>query len=71
MSLQLQRFGRRRATASPEDGNLDVWLLIDRGNAEKLIHALTEFGFGSLGLSVDSQFASRESTVKSSVIRYS
>ena len=34
-------------------GDLDIWLLIDRGNAERLIHALREFGFGTLDLTVD------------------
>lgn len=32
-------------------GDLDIWLLVDRENAERLVQVLTEFGFGSLGLS--------------------
>lgn len=31
--------------------DLDVWIWIDAGNARRLILALTDFGFGSLGLS--------------------
>lgn len=30
--------------------DLDVWLWIDPGNARRLVAALTDFGFGSLGL---------------------
>ncbi|NUS43565.1 MAG: hypothetical protein HOQ24_07750 [Mycobacteriaceae bacterium] len=32
--------------------DMDVWVWIDQGNAERLIAALRDFGFGSLGLSV-------------------
>jgi hypothetical protein len=34
-------------------GDLDIWLLIDRDNAEKLVDVLREFGFGGLDLSAD------------------
>lgn len=34
-------------------GDLDIWLLIDRGNAEKLVNVLREFGFGALDLTAD------------------
>lgn len=34
-------------------GDLDIWLLIDRVNAEKLVRVLGEFGFGALDLSAD------------------
>jgi hypothetical protein len=34
-------------------GDLDIWLLIDRDNAERLVHVLREFGFGALGLAAD------------------
>jgi len=34
-------------------GDLDIWLLIDRDNAEKLVHVLREFGFGALDLAAD------------------
>jgi hypothetical protein len=30
--------------------DLDVWVLIDKTNAQKLVTALTQFGFASLGL---------------------
>lgn len=33
--------------------DLDVWLWIDRGNAERLVSALGDVGFGSLGLVAD------------------
>lgn len=33
--------------------DLDVWLWLDPGNADRLIAALDDFGFGSLGLSAD------------------
>lgn len=32
---------------------LDVWVWIDRGNAERALAALADFGFGELGLTVD------------------
>jgi len=31
--------------------DLDVWVWVDPGNSERIIAALEEFGFGSLGLS--------------------
>lgn len=34
-------------------GDLDIWLLVERDNAEKLMHVLGEFGFGALDLSAD------------------
>ena len=30
--------------------DLDVWVLVDQRNAERLVLALADFGFGSLGL---------------------
>jgi hypothetical protein len=33
--------------------DLDVWVWIDRNNAERLLRALDAFGFGSLGITVD------------------
>jgi len=30
--------------------DIDVWVWIDHGNAERLVEALRDFGFGSLGL---------------------
>ncbi len=44
----LAAHGLPRAT-----GDLDTWVWLDRDNASKIIAALDEFGFGSLGLSVD------------------
>jgi len=32
--------------------DLDVWVLMERDNAVRLLEALSDFGFGSLGLSV-------------------
>lgn len=34
-------------------GDLDLWILVDRDNADRLIDALKAFGFASLGLSAD------------------
>jgi hypothetical protein len=34
-------------------GDLDIWLLIDHDNAERLIRVLRAFGFGALDLSAD------------------
>lgn len=34
-------------------GDLDTWVWPDRNNAAKIIASLVDFGFGSLGLSVD------------------
>jgi hypothetical protein len=36
--------------------DLDIWVWIDVGNACRLVEALTDFGFGSLGL-VEADFA--------------
>lgn len=44
----LAAHGLPRAT-----GDLDTWVWLDRDNASKIVAALDEFGFGSLGLSVD------------------
>lgn len=33
--------------------DIDIWLWLDASNAEKLLQALDEFGFGSLGLSTE------------------
>lgn len=33
--------------------DLDVWIWIDQQNAENIVRALDEFGFGSLGLTPD------------------
>ena len=33
--------------------DLDVWVLTDELNAERLLRALTDFGFGSLGLTTE------------------
>ena len=33
-------------------GDLDAWIWLDRTNAERVVEALRQFGFGSLGLSV-------------------
>jgi hypothetical protein len=42
----LAAHGHPRAT---ED--VDVWIMIDPSNAERLVHALEDFGMGSIGLS--------------------
>ena len=42
--------GHPRATK-----DLDVWVLIDPGNAERLVLALDDFGMGSVGLTPDDQ----------------
>lgn len=34
-------------------GDLDIWVLVDRHNAEKLIEVLREFGFGALDLGAE------------------
>jgi len=34
-------------------GDLDVWIAIDPANAERLVGALTKFGFGSAGATTD------------------
>lgn len=33
--------------------DLDVWVLLDKTNARKIVTALHQFGFGSLGLAVE------------------
>ena len=33
-------------------GDLAAWLWVDRGNAEKIIAALADLGFGSLGIAI-------------------
>lgn len=33
--------------------DLDIWLMLDGSNADRLLQALDDFGFGSLGLTVD------------------
>lgn len=33
-------------------GDLDVWVLVDPDNSERLVRALDDFGFGSVGLTV-------------------
>jgi len=33
--------------------DLDVWVWLDPGNVDRLVHALDDFGFGSLGLTQD------------------
>jgi hypothetical protein len=33
--------------------DLDVWVRVDPGNAQRIIDALDDFGFGGLGLTVD------------------
>ena len=33
--------------------DLDVWVWLDPGNAKRVIDALDQFGFGSLGLTVE------------------
>jgi hypothetical protein len=40
--------GHPRATK-----DLDVWLLVDPTNAERVVHALDDFGMGSVGLVAD------------------
>jgi len=44
----LAAHGLPRAT-----GDLDVWVWVDRANAEKIVDSLSDFGFGGLGLSAD------------------
>jgi hypothetical protein len=33
--------------------NIDIWIEMSQENAQKLIQALTEFGFGNLGLKAE------------------
>lgn len=44
-------------------GDLDVWLLVDEGNAGGVVAALSDFGFGALGLE-RSDFTSRGRVVQ-------
>lgn len=44
----LAAHGLPRAT-----GDFDAWVWIDDGNAQRIVEALTDFGFGNIGLSVD------------------
>ncbi len=44
-------------------GDLDAWIWISDENAERVIKALTEFGFGALGLTV-ADFNRRDSVVQ-------
>jgi len=44
----LAAHGHPRATK-----DLDVWIMIDPANAERLIEALNDFGMGSVGLEAD------------------
>lgn len=34
-------------------GDLDVWVLVSQDNADRILSALTDFGFGSVGLTTD------------------
>ncbi len=43
--------------------DMDVWVSPDRANVEKFYKALTEFGFGSIGLTVD-DFLSPENVIQ-------
>jgi hypothetical protein len=43
--------------------DLDVWVWLDPGNAVQLVAALSDFGFGSLGLSA-ADFAEAETVVQ-------
>lgn len=51
-------YGRPRYT-----GDLDVWIAADSANAEKVLAALKDFGFGSLGLKV-SDFTTKDEVVQ-------
>lgn len=44
----LAAHGLPRAT-----GDLDVWVMVDPTNADQVVRALRDFGFGELGLTVD------------------
>ena len=44
-------------------GDLDAWIWIGEDNASRVVQALTEFGFGTLGLTVD-DFNRRDSIVQ-------
>ncbi len=44
-------------------GDLDAWIWVDEQNASRVIAALTEFGFGSLGLTT-SDFKAPDSVVQ-------
>jgi hypothetical protein len=43
--------------------DLDVWILTETGNAERLLLALEEFGFGSLGLT-QGDFVTRDQVIQ-------
>lgn len=51
-------FGHPRYTK-----DLDVWVWLDRANAEKVVTALEQFGFGSLGLKVE-DFLSKDTIIQ-------
>jgi hypothetical protein len=44
-------------------GDLDIFIRPDSGNAQRILSALEEFGFGSLGLKVE-DFASQDKVVQ-------
>lgn len=50
--------GRPRHT-----GDLDLWVHRDSGNAKRLLAALDQFGFGSVGLTAD-DFVARDNVVQ-------
>lgn len=33
--------------------DIDIWIALDQKNADNMVHAIDEFGFGSLGLKTD------------------
>lgn len=41
-------------------GDLDVWILVDRTNADKIVQTLGDFGFGALGLTSDDFLAEEQ-----------
>ena len=43
--------------------DIDLWIWLDKGNAEKLLNALDDFGFGSLDLKVE-DFISPEQVIQ-------
>jgi hypothetical protein len=43
--------------------DLDVWILTETGNADRLLSALEEFGFGSLGLT-QGDFVTRDQVIQ-------
>lgn len=54
----LAAHGLPRAT-----GDLDVWIWVDRRNAERVLAALADFGFGALGLTAE-DFTSADRVVQ-------